>query len=452
MRRLAIFASLGFAGCFNPEDTNADTDPGSSTDVTSAQTEATTTAPTTSAPPTTDSTSTATTVSGEASTAAGETTGGETTDSDASSTTIADTSTGGESSSTTDFVPGCDNGVVEDDELCFLDAVELDTLVSAQGVTIADLDGDNHLDVVVGDYGDGTVGGLYVYLGNGDGSFSDAISSGDNTPLIRVAAGAIADGVVDVIATRGTAPAAIQRFRGDDDGSFSTISSYAGGTNWDVALADLNGDNRLDALGTGSGITVLIANASEGFGAVESFGGAVGFQSVQTADIDGDGDLDVFGGVFTGIYPFLNDGSGTLTSAGPAFGVASSDVIVGDFDGDGNVDVAGTGNSLVSVHFGDGTGVFSAGPELSVNATPIAGKASDLDNDGFDDLIVVNTSGTTSILMSNGDGTFAPQELFTMLDGYLYDMDMGDLNEDGVEDIVVVAPNAGPVQMLLSHI
>lgn len=87
-----------------------------------------------------------------------------------------------------------------------------------------------------------------------------------------------------------------------------------------------------------------------------------------------------------------------------------------------------------------------------MNASPIAGKASDLDNDGFDDIIVVNTSGTTSILMSNGDDTFAPQELFTMLDSYLYDMDMGDLNEDGVDNIVVVAPNAGPIQLLLSHI
>jgi hypothetical protein len=31
-------------------------------------------------------------------------------------------------------------------------------------------------------------------------------------------------------------------------------------------------------------------------------------------------------------------------------------------------------------------------------------------------------------------------------------MDMGDLNEDGAQDIVTVSPNGGPVQLLLSHI
>ncbi|MCR9165926.1 MAG: FG-GAP repeat domain-containing protein [Nannocystaceae bacterium] len=448
MRRYALVVSLGLVGCFNPDDAGAETDaaPSSDTETTASATE--TTAPTTSPASSSGPGSTGTTTP---TTASGSDSSGETTAADASTTASTEATSDDGSSSTTDFVPGCDNGVVEDDELCFMEPVELDTLVSTQGVAIADLDGDDHLDVVVGDYGDGTTGGLYVYLGNGDGSFSDAIDSGESTPLIRVAAGAIADGVVDVIAMRATATSAIMRFRGNDDGSFSSITSYAGGSNWDVALADLNGDDRLDALGTNSGINVLIATASESFGAAETFGSPTSFQNVKTADIDGDGDVDVVAGVGAGIYAFINDGSGTLT-AGTPFGQGSSDVMVGDFDGDGNVDVAGTGNSIVSVHFGDGDGGFSAGLELTVNASPIAGKTSDLDDDGFDDIVVVNTSGTTSILMSNGDGTFAPQELFTMLEGYLYDMDMGDLNEDGVDDVVVVSPNAGPVQLLLSHI
>ncbi|MGH1348496.1 MAG: FG-GAP repeat domain-containing protein [Nannocystales bacterium] len=447
MRSLALIASLGLVGCFNPDDTNAETDSGtSSTGTTSPDTQ--TSAPSTSAPSSTGPGSTTTATVSDTNSSS------ETTSADASTTASTDPTmgtSGDASSSTTDFVPGCDNGVVEDGELCFLDPVELDTLVSSQGVAIADLDGDDHLDVVVGDYGDGAVGGLYVYLGSGDGNFSDAIDSGDDTPLIRVAAAAIADGVVDVIAMRATATSAIMRFRGNDDGSFSSITAYAGGSNWDVALADLNGDDRLDALGTNSGINVLIATAAEGFGAAETFGSPTAFQNVHAADLNGDGDLDVVAGVASGIYPFINDGGGTL-AIGTAFGTGSSDVMVGDFDGDDNLDVAGTGNSIVSVHFGGGDGSFSAGLELTVNSSPIAGKASDLDNDGFDDIIVVNTSGTTSILMSNGDGTFAPQELFTMLDGYLYDMDMGDLNEDGVDDVVVVSPNAGPVQLLLSHI
>jgi hypothetical protein len=439
MRRLAVLVCL-LPACFNPGDSTGDTENVGSTGTTG------TGGPTTN-PGTTES---GTTEPGTTS----NPTDSSTTDEPSSSTDPTDpgSSTTGEasSSSTTDFVPGCDNGVVEDDELCFEDAVELDTLVSTQGVTVADLDDDGHLDVIVGDYGDGTTGGLYVYLGAGDGTFSDAISTENSQPLIRVAAGAIADGTMDVVAMNASSTAGVLRFRGNGDGSFSTISNYAGASDWDVALGDLNGDDRLDLIGTTPSIDVRFANASEGFGSAMQYGNTNGFQCVKTVDIDNDGDLDVFGCSFDGIYPLINDG-GTLTP-GAFFGQASNDILVGDFDGDGNADLAGTAGSTMHVYFGDGSGGFEEGPEISVNSSPIAGKSVDIDEDGYDDLIVVNTSGTTSVVLSNGDRSFQSQQLFTMLDGYLYDMDMGDLNEDGAQDIVTVSPNGGPVQLLLSHI
>lgn len=442
MRRVALLLVLTAPGCFNPDDPAADTDPSGSSSGSSGETSDP--SDTTDTMPTSATGSTGTTNPTDPTTS-------PTTDPTDTTTGSTDTTdTADDSSSTTDFVPGCDNGVVEDDELCYEDAVEIDTLVSTQGVAIDDLDGDGHLDLVIGDYGDGTQGGLYAYLGNGDGTFSDAIGT-DDTPLVRVATGAIADGIVDVIALNATANAGIRRFRGDADGSFSSVTNYPGSTNWDVALADLDGDGRLDALGTTGSIITRFGTASESFGSETVYGGTNGFNCVKAADVNGDGAPDVFGCSSDGIFPLLNDGSGDLIE-GEFFGTAGSDILIGDFDGDGNPDLAGTGNSVVTVYFGNGDGAFSDGPELTVNASPIAGKAADLDDDGFDDIIVVNTSGTTSILMSNGDGTFQSQQLFTMLDGYLYDMDMGDLNEDGAEDIVVVSPNAGPIQVLLSHV
>ena len=443
MRRVALLLALTASACFNPDDQSADTDLSSSgssgsTGVTSNPSTTTDTTPT-SATGSTGTTDTTTPTDPTTTDPTGTTTGstGATDSADASS-------------STTDFVPGCDNGVVEDDELCYEDAVELDTLVSTQGVTVYDLDDDGHLDVIVGDYGNGTQGGLYVYLGNGDGTFSDAIATG-NTPHIRVAAGPIADGTPDVIALNATASGGTQRYRGNADGTFSSITNFAGASNWDVALADVNGDDRLDALGTTSSIVVRLGTAAEGFGTAATYGATNGFQCVKVADVNGDGAVDVFGCSFDGIFPMINDGNGTF-SEGAFFGSAQSDILIGDFDGDDNPDLAGTGASTVAVYFGGGDGTFSDGPELTVNDSPIAGKAADVDDDGFDDIVVVNTYGTTSILLSNGDGTFQAQQLFTMLEGYLYDMDMGDLNEGGAEDIVVVSPNAGPIQLLLSHV
>ena len=439
MRRFVLPFVL-LPACFNP-DSSQDTD--DSTFGTSSTGSEATGEPT-SAGPSTDPGTT----NPDPSTDPG-TTNPDPTDPDPSSGgTTSDEDTDG---TTTDFVPGCDNGVVEDDELCFQEAAEIDSLVSTQGVAIADVDDDGHQDVIVGDYGDGTEGGLYVYLGNGDGTFEDPIHPDDSRPLIRVAAGAIADGVVDVVAMNaGSTDGGVLRFRGNADGSFSSITNIAEASTWDVALAEITGDARLDLLSTTSSIELRPGTGTEGFGTGQTYGLTNGFQCVKAIDVDNDDDLDVFGCSFDGIYPLINDG-GTL-EPGDFFGQGINDILTGDFDGDGNNDIAGTGSSLVTVYFGNGSGGFAKGVELTVNDSPIAGKSVDIDGDGYDDIVVVNTSGTTSILLSNGDRTFQTQQLFTMLDGYLYDMDMGDLNEDGGQDIVVVSPNGGPIQMLLSHV
>lgn len=379
MRRLALIASLGTAACFNPDGPGADTDAaGSSTDATEGATQ--TSPPSSGGPSTTGPTSTtdptgptsATDPTGDTDPTDDTNTSGPSTESGPDST-----STGG-SSSTTDFVPGCDNGIVEDDELCFEDAVELDTLVSSQGVVIADLDGYDHLDVVVGDSGDGTVGGVceYEYLGNGDGSFSDAIDSGDDTPVAHVAAGPIAEGVVDVIARRTSGGNAILCYRRNDDGTFSSIVPFVGATSSDIAFAAVNGDGRLDALGKAGAVNVLLGNASENFGVVQSYGNSPGTQCVRAVDLDGDEDLDVLACTAAGIYPLINDGNGVL-EPGTFFGTSSADPVVGDFDGDGNADVASAENSVVSSHFRMERG-FSDGPEVTVHSSAIAGKTSDL--------------------------------------------------------------------------
>ncbi len=442
MRRLALVCLIPCA-CFNPSDAEGDTEFSTgSTSVTGSSSGTPTSVSTTTPGTTTSATGSTTDPSGSSSTTT------------ATSSTAADTTSGStsdESGSTTDFLPGCDNGVVEDDELCFEDAVALDTPVSGQGVAIADLDGDNHLDIVVGDYGDGTTGGIRAYLGNGDGSFGDAIPAADTNPVVRVSAGSIADGVVDVIAMRATANPGTLRFRGNDDGTFGSPATYVEGSNWDVHLAELDGDTRLDAIGTFSGVTVMFANASEGFGSIDTYYAGENFNGVKAFDLDGGGGPADIVASSSQLHVLTNNGSGTF-SEGTPFGTSSSDVIIGDFDGDGLPDLAGVAASITVYINDDGNGGFTESETLSVQANPIAGEGFDVDDDGFDDIISLNTGGTVSILLSNGDGTFAQQEVFNMLEGYLYDMAIGDLNEDGGVDIVTVAPNGAVAQLLLSHV
>lgn len=466
MRRLSLLCIVGLPACFNPDDgaaaeTDASTGAASAGPSTSADSAMSTQGPDSGMDTDMTGGPTSAGLGTAADTAADPTTTEPTTTDDDDDTTDDDTDddttdgTTGDGGTTEGFVPGCDNGVVEDDELCFDDPIALDSLVSSQGVAVGDLNDDDHLDIVVGDYGDGTTGGLRVYLGVGDGTFGKALVSEDTTPVIRVAMGPIADGIVDVVsmfvAAAGTG---MRRYRGNGDGTFSTVTSYNGFSGWDVGLARLDDDDRLDALGTGPSLNLLFGTVAEGFSGQIGYGDAMStnaYQCVQTLDVDNDEDTDVVGCGSDGIVVLNNNGTGVM-SASAAFGNANNDIMVGDFDGDGYPDVAGTGASIVTVYLNNQVGGFVEQAELTVQDSPIAGDVSDLDGDGFDDLIVINTSGTTSVLLSNGDGTFATQQLYTMLEGYLYDMDMGDLNEDGVEDVVVVSPNGDPVQLLLSHI
>ncbi len=84
----------------------------------------------------------------------------------------------------------------------------------------------------------------------------------------------------------------------------------------------------------------------------------------------------------------------------------------------------------------------SGGFPGSVNGTFI--KAADFNNDGWQDLAMVDIGGPLRVLLNTGNGLFAPQQSYQILpvsDGAV-NMDLGDFNEDGNIDIVVSPNNA----------
>jgi hypothetical protein len=77
----------------------------------------------------------------------------------------------------------------------------------------------------------------------------------------------------------------------------------------------------------------------------------------------------------------------------------------------------------------------------------------DLNGDGIPDLVVVNhDSGDLSILFGRGDGTFAPEQRVAATTAPMA-LAVGDVNGDGVPDLVVADSTAGPIQgvVLLSR-
>ncbi|MFN7994237.1 MAG: VCBS repeat-containing protein [Bryobacteraceae bacterium] len=84
------------------------------------------------------------------------------------------------------------------------------------------------------------------------------------------------------------------------------------------------------------------------------------------------------------------------------------------------------------------------GAAQTVGAAPIFITTADLNNDGFQDLAVANTAlgtGSLSILLGNGDGSFQPQK-FVAAGNYPRSIAVADFNRDGKLDLAVA--NEGP--------
>jgi hypothetical protein len=330
-------------------------------------------------------------------------------------------------------------------------------------VTIADVNMDGIPDLVAGDdcggpNGDGSVG---VLLGNGDGTFQDAVTydsggSGANGNL----PGMVATGnLVGASHTYNGLPCpdiAISNEMGqaNGDGSVGVLINNCDGTGtfqpvvtYDtdetvadgVAIADVNGDGYPDLVtlnncfqsgcSNGSGVSVLLNSGTGTFDytLVYNIGGsAVG---LAVADLNGDGYPDIIAGdEGAGVVELLNnaDGTGSFGSVqylGSGWQVVS--VTVGDINGDGIPDiVAGLGycgacdngaDAGVNVALGNGDGSFQGWQTYDTGGVLAFGVAiGDLNGDGIPDVVADNgcdsgnfdpyCNGTTAVFLNSVNG------------------------------------------------
>jgi hypothetical protein len=237
-----------------------------------------------------------------------------------------------------------------------------------------------------------------------------------------------------------------------------------------VAMADFTGDGKPDLLvqqlvnstPTPTGVYVIPGNGDGTFGAPKGSNVGVYLTNVQVVDVNGDGKLDLVGSAFGQdgqVFVSLGNGDGTFGVSTPytVFAGAPLAVVTGDFNGDGKVDIAAAGyvaNAVgsVGVLFGNGDGTFAPSVTTSVGVNSPGGMvAADFNGDGKIDLVLSGQrlsdhTGQTYLLAGKGDGTFQAPSIIAPGAGVNV---VADLNGDGKPDIVIWSPPI--VEVLLGN-
>lgn len=276
---------------------------------------------------------------------------------------------------------------------------------SPRSVAIEDLNGDGRADLVVANWNQQK---LSVLLGNGDGTFR---AGKDVGPVYSPASVAIADlnadGRLDLAVAAEHLRGGVSVLLGNGDGSFGPKTDYytAPNTGMSVAIADLNGDGRLDLVvvagDSGAMVSVLFGNGDGTFTIVGDLEADPYARSVAIADFNADGRPDVVVGSASGIASVWLGNSSSWFGPRNDYSAGSSSVVIADLDADGRLDLA-TADGIVSVLLGNGDGTFRTGEKFG--SGPFHGfvSAADLNADGRPDLAVTDAwSSTISIFMNH---------------------------------------------------
>ena len=291
----------------------------------------------------------------------------------------------------------------------------LTTGISPDGVTVGDLNSDGLLDIIVSNTATnaivpaGTQPSLSVFLNDGKGGFSSSsvvvTGSAPTVPGEIHVADINRDGIPDLV-VGSPFNNTVWIYLGNGDGSFVAGTNLATAqAAFSIAIADYNGDGYFDlaVAENSNGVEIFLGKGDGTFGAPTSINTGSYSLSIVTADLNGDGIADLVETSIevSSVAVLIGNGDGTfkLTTLGPSVSTEPAYVAIGDFNRDGIPDIVYdlSADSNLRILLGKGDGSFSAAITGPPNATFVESLGvADFNGDGWPDIILADSESTTA--------------------------------------------------------
>lgn len=316
----------------------------------------------------------------------------------------------------------------------------------AASLVVAQIRGDSAPDLAVSSNGN-----LLVYPGSHGGFDASGvtITPAQNLDFSSLAAGDVNnDTYADLLAAYQTN---VTVFLGNGSGALTNASTLPNmGSDFWTAVADLNGDGRLDVLSSGA---YALGHGDGTFGVSLSYpsGYSLGLQ-FDVTDYDGDHRLDLAGTGQAGLLIAPGTGSGAFTRLFYLpIGPGSAATVARDFNADGNTDFAVLDGQLNSftVALGAGRGFFQSPSPTPTDNPPTGMALDDYNNDGVVD-VLLTTDASAVYLAGKTNGSFAPAVTLPMPVAGNVGMVLGDFDGNGRPDIASLQPANGTVTLVFN--
>jgi hypothetical protein len=334
-------------------------------------------------------------------------------------------------------------------------------------IALADIDGDNDLDVLYSGNRGGRLQGLSkirLHTNDGNGNYTQV----NSIPFIPTDRAGIAFADVDgdndqdlVIAGHGLdlsipfVAVYAYLYLNDGSGNFTLQNGtpFVGSAYCSVAFADVDNDSDQDLCIVGTSHSAVYINDGSGSFTIGTTLTALNGSALSFGDVNGDNYTDLLisghsGSYYTQLY--LNNGSGgfTLVNGTPFTGIREGSVHINDMNGDNINDIfitgaiSGSNNSFSGLYINDGSGNFT----LNTNTTFDKGYTAliaDIDGDNDNDIVMSAYYSTfiqekSAIYYNDGAGNFHQMQNEWLDKMGCYRMAYGDVNGDNIKDLFVM--------------